>query len=225
MYEQIKVILFDQDDTLLKTLENIGAAIIDAADELFHLTLTTEDVLKPWGKPFDTYMKEVFGGIDDETYQRILPRYLEIRDKHPNMAYEGTVEAIKQLLPHYIVGIVTSTSKITAMRDLTRNGFPVQEFIHIQTAEDTTVHKPHPDVFLPILSRLAEKNIKANEVLYVGDSLSDFHAAAAAGMYFIGICNRTTKRKDFLQAFKEKKYAHAQVVGTIQEIVVTLVGD
>jgi FMN phosphatase YigB (HAD superfamily) len=83
------------------------------------------------------------------------------------------------------------------MNDLTMLKFPTDALFYIQACEETTYHKPHPDVFKPILKKLKENNIKKEEVVYVGDSLMDYCAARDAGLQFYGIPGRTTSKETF----------------------------
>ncbi len=69
--------------------------------------------------------------------------------------------------------------------------------MHIQTCEDTDIHKPDPKVFEPTLSKLAEKKVMVEETMYVGDSIQDYFAARGRGLHFVGIADRSTPKKVF----------------------------
>ena len=82
---------------------------------------------------------------------------------------------------------MTASAKKLVIDDLSLLGFPVEEFFYIQTSEDTTVHKPDPHVFDPILHILEKgNNIPREETVYIGDAINDYYAAKKAGMQFYG---------------------------------------
>ena len=70
-------------------------------------------------------------------------------------------------------------------------------FFYIQTFEDTSVHKPDPLVFEPMLRKLQTKNISQDEIIYVGDAFTDFLAASTAGLQFYGVANAITSKEKF----------------------------
>jgi HAD superfamily hydrolase (TIGR01549 family) len=76
------------------------------------------------------------------------------------------------------VGIVTANGKHNLEHDLIITQIPKDIFDYIQTEEDTIFHKPDGHVFRPVHEYIDELNIYPHEVLYVGDSMQDFKAAA-----------------------------------------------
>jgi phosphoglycolate phosphatase len=191
----IKAVLFDLDDTLIKTSETKYEALKCAANHFYRLELTTEMIHTHWGKPYKQFMKDLFGEID--TVESIINNYYSIRGKFPSPAYESAVSVVEELSNSYFVGLVTATTKQLVKDDLASAGFKMSSFSYIQTSEKTTVHKPNPSVFKPILIILSEKNISPAEIVYVGDSPADCKAARGAGFHFIGLVNRTSKKEDF----------------------------
>jgi len=67
----------------------------------------------------------------------------------------------------------------------------------LQGSDETQVHKPDPDVFLPLIEKLRENSIGREDILYVGDSLDDLKAATAAGIGFIAITTGLYSEEDF----------------------------
>ena len=99
-----------------------------------------------------------------------------------------------------MVGIITSTLRQYADRDLIRLKFPTDKFFLVQGSDDTVYHKPDPRVFDTALSLVADKQIGRDAVAYVGDALMDYYAARDAGIGFIGVATGLIPRDTFIAA-------------------------
>ncbi|PIP53497.1 hypothetical protein COX08_00620, partial [Candidatus Beckwithbacteria bacterium CG23_combo_of_CG06-09_8_20_14_all_34_8] len=95
----------------------------------------------------------------------------------------------------YRLGLLSAAGKHLVYKDVTDCGIGIDTFCHIQTEDDTTVHKPDPEVFQPTINYFAKFNIKPTQMLYVGDTLNDFLASSQAGLHFIGIPRLERERK------------------------------
>lgn len=191
----IKVILFDLDDTLIKTFSTKKEALKQLAQKYYGVQLNDSLIKKHWGKP----MKELLGALipNIDNFEEAINGYVELRKNFPTTSYEDTIPALKKLSKQYLLGIITSKSNRYLQDDFDISGIPQELFFIIQAEEETTVHKPNPKVFDFALKKLKDKNIKNSEVVYVGDRLSDFYAARAVGFKFYGILNGTTSDKEF----------------------------
>ena len=68
--------------------------------------------------------------------------------------------------------------------DAVLEGFKLTDyFSYVMTAAVAAFPKPHPD---PLLRIIDYYGIKAEEALFVGDSVVDSQAASAAGVAFVG---------------------------------------
>ncbi|MCB9030643.1 MAG: HAD-IA family hydrolase [Deltaproteobacteria bacterium] len=196
----IKAVLFDYDDTLVQTRASKYLAIQALARDFYNYELTSEVISKDWGKSFDLLFKNLFGEIDSD-HEQVVSRYKSITDNFPMESYPDAVDTVMALIADKHVGVVTSTSRALIMPDLERLGFPVSDFLLIQTCEDTDIHKPNPEVFKPALLTLANHSIAPEEILYVGDSHIDFLAANGAGLKFAGI----PREEKAFEKFKTEK--------------------
>lgn len=194
----IKAVIFDFDDTLVRTSESKYQALKVMGQTSYGLTLTDAAIRAVWGLPFPAFLTQLFGSVD--TFTNLKRRYDDMRPQFPTMPYEDALPTLYQLLQNYPVGILSSAAKSWLWDDLGRLQFPTDRFIWIQAAEDTPVHKPHPGVFSPLLTRLQQQQINPAEVIYVGDSLNDYYAARDAGLVFYGMANRTTPAEQFIAA-------------------------
>lgn len=180
-----KAILFDYDDTLVKTRQTVYQAHKIAAKKFYDLDLTDELIEPHWGKPYPEMLMGMYQYVDN--YDHIHQKYMSVRRNYPMQIYADTLPVIHQLLNRYHLGILTAANLDLIQFDLETLNFPIAQFTLIQTADDTTVHKPDPAVFTPALKKLKNKKIRPHETLYVGDAFTDYQAATGAGLQFIGI--------------------------------------
>jgi len=80
------------------------------------------------------------------------------------------------------VDLAVCTNRSTSM-DAVLEGFGLDSyFSFVMTAAKSTLPKPHPE---PLLRILDHYGLSADEALFVGDSVVDSQAAAAAGVPFV----------------------------------------
>jgi phosphoglycolate phosphatase len=207
----IKAVIFDFDDTIVNTFEPKARALQKTARDAYNFELTREAIKKHWGKPYHEMLLLLFEEVTDDL-DDILKNFEEIRHSFPAEVLGNVKETIAKLQGKVVLGILTSSSKPLILRDLELIDLSPDNFFHIQTFEDTDYHKPDPKVFEPMLHKLAEQNIAKEEIVYVGDALTDFLAARGAGLKFYGVTNAITSKEKF-----EK--ASAQVLDDIKELV------
>jgi phosphoglycolate phosphatase-like HAD superfamily hydrolase len=182
---EIQAVIFDLDDTLLKTAR-IKWAHHKAVAAQYGVELTDETLARYWGMPFDQMIGYLYNHADTVDNMRAANRALE--SQFPKEIHDDTIEVLGALALHGIVaGVVTSTNTEFAITDLKRLQVPAEAFLFVQGAEATPYHKPDGRVFDPALERLAELGIRRSEVLYVGDALMDHEAAVQAGIQFVGV--------------------------------------
>lgn len=203
MLAKYQAVIFDFDDTLVKTIEPIWAHHKYTAKRFYGLELTDETLHKYYGMPFDEMIQLLYEHKDslDNMKANYHSCYTEEFYKQP---HEGSLEVVTALLEQgKHVGILTSTLRQHMDFDLERLGFPHDRFVLIQTQEDTDFHKPDPRVFEPTLEKLAGQGITNLETIYIGDAIRDFVAARDAGIGFIGVTNGLTSVQEFRAAGAE----------------------
>ncbi|MFQ5492986.1 MAG: HAD family hydrolase [Candidatus Dojkabacteria bacterium] len=180
-----KAIIFDFDDTLVRTREIKWAALVATAKDHYDLDITTENIEEHWGQPFKEMLCGVMGDID--SFENLQRNYAKTSESYPMLAFEDTLPTLNQLFPFFRVSILTASGRKPVIDDLLRLKFAVGSFTYIQTSEDTLFHKPDKRVFDPVLKILGQGNITKNETVYIGDSDSDELASRNAGIDFIRI--------------------------------------
>jgi len=131
----IKAVIFDLDDTLVKTSETKYAALKFAANNFYKLELTSEMIRLHWGKPYRKFMQDLFGEVD--AIDSIIENYYSIRDQFPSASHESAVPIVQELSKSYVIGLVTASSKRLTENDLIAAGFDLKVFDYIQTSEQT----------------------------------------------------------------------------------------
>ncbi len=198
-HKKYKAVIFDFDDTLVKTWVVKWNHHKAVAKQFYDIDLSDEQIREHWGKPFDTLIIHLYQNADSIENMRAANWSLE--DQFLKEIHDGSLEVINSLLNKgIIIGIVTAAPKDFTLPDFVRLGFPVENIAVIQTADDTMVHKPDPDVFNPILEKLSARSIQKDEIVYVGDALTDFYAARDAGLDFIAVTTGLTTQDQFLNA-------------------------
>lgn len=201
------------DDTLIKTYETKKEALKELGRKYYNVELSDEDIRSHWGQPIRPLLKSLFKDIED--VEEAVERYIRERNNFPTTPYDDTLSTLEALSGNYLLGIITSKSKRYIKDDLDLAGIPEELFFIIQTEEESKAHKPDPEVFSYVLDQLSEKGIKKSEVLYVGDTLSDYYAARDAGLQFYGISDRTISKEQF-------EFQGAKTIDQLSKLITTI---
>jgi HAD superfamily hydrolase (TIGR01549 family) len=193
----IKAIIFDFDDTLVVTKTIRYKAIKFAGEKFYNLKITDSEIDKLWGKPFDYFIYEVFHQL--EKVDILFSNYKSILSQYPQKTYSGTSKILNLLKQKYLLGILSASHRDLILSGMNDAGLDPKLFTFIQSSDDTTTHKPDPNVFLPSIDKFAKHHIDKSEILYVGDAMDDYFAATNAGINFCGIADRTTTSSLFAQ--------------------------
>jgi HAD superfamily hydrolase (TIGR01549 family) len=166
------------------------------AKKFYNIDLKDEKLFEHWGKPLNTLVSELYENSD--TLENMIKAYSSTREDFRKVVYEGSVEAVTRLLDNGVkVGVLSAANREFVVDDLDRLKFPTERFTVIQGPEDTAVHKPDPDVFLPLLETFKKEGIKQKDMVYVGDSVIDLQAAHGAGLDFIAVTTGLYREEDF----------------------------
>jgi phosphoglycolate phosphatase len=186
------VLIFDYDDTLVQTRECKFAAIQALGRRSYDISVDVGAIEEHWGKPYRQFFGDLFG-MNGAHLDELLRRYELLNEEFPMQLHADAERLIRDVLPSYYCGIVSSASAARIASQLDSLGIPRDRFNFIQGAEHTPVHKPDPRVFEPVIAAIHNRSRKP-DIIYVGDSCTDYHAAHGAGLRFIGVARKEHER-------------------------------
>jgi HAD superfamily hydrolase (TIGR01549 family) len=191
-----QAIIFDFDDTLVKSGPIKWAHHKAVAKEFYDLELTDATLKTHWGKPFDQMIGHLYQQAD--TVENMRAANYSLEHRYPKTLIPDAHTTLDRLHQAGLkLAVLSAMNRDIVFNELVRFDFPVNDFLFIQGAEDTPAHKPDPAVFAPALSALAKLKISPEHTLYVGDALSDFYAATGAGLHFLGVTTGFVTQAEF----------------------------
>jgi HAD superfamily hydrolase (TIGR01549 family) len=193
-----KAVLFDLDDTLLITYPAKWRQHQFAAKHFYDTDLSEDTIRQHWGKPTREMVRPFYGS--DDAVDNMVANYRSLSESYLKELHKDTVDILDYLTrKKVLVGLVTNANLKTVLDDLSRLGVAIDRFGVLQTFDDTQTFKPDPKVFKTALHTLAAKSI-TDGILYVGDDITDFRSAQAAGIDFIGVTTGTRTKEEFYRA-------------------------
>ena len=192
-----KAIVFDIDDTLHQTIKSKWQAIKATGKKFYQVDITDQKLKRYWGLPFRKLMISLLGKYDN--FANIQRHYLEVSSQFPMSAHKNAQKILNYLKTKYVLCALTSSSRKVIIKDFNESKIGIYLFNYIQTS-DARFHKPNPNVFKLILKKLHEIGIVKKDIVYIGDSLSDWQTCQAAKIKFIGVTSGLTTKKDFQKA-------------------------
>lgn len=177
--KQYAAILYDLDGTLINTLDMNMYPLMRIIEEELGEKWTYGQVLQFASQPGLKTMDDL--GIRDK--DTVYARWVRYVNEYPHGAI--VFHGIREVLETFHAAGIRQAAVSAKMRkqyqiDIVDNG--LGKFLETAVlAEDTLLHKPHPE---PILEALKRMDLKPEDVLYVGDSYFDFLAAGNAGVDF-----------------------------------------
>jgi phosphoglycolate phosphatase len=189
----IKAVLFDFDDTLVDTFNSKIPAIIEYCASVNNVSIDSREVESLWGMPFWEKMRILSKSTEIDT-----SRYLAISEKYPLLPFPESEKTLTELQSRVSIGIVTSLARPVLLHSLSALGWSAVSFTTLVAEGEASANKPDPRVFEPALASL--EGIKREEILYVGDALTDARAASDAGLHFLGIARDNNRQSTFREA-------------------------
>lgn len=210
-----RAILFDLDDTLLKTYPHKWEQHKQAARQFYGVNLNNATLRKHWGKPTPELVTHLYGNAD--TPEIMVQAYRSLDKYYLKTLQVNTLEVIQQLFSlDYVLGVVTNAQSSTVLRDMHRLNLDSRLFSFIQTFDDTNAYKPDPRVMSLACRKIRGLGISRSETVYIGDSLIDWQTAKQVDMPFVGVTSGVTTATEFRQA------GVTQIISTIEELLLLL---
>lgn len=176
MYETF---IFDVDGTLINTEEAVLGSLQKMLKIHFNRSIPRHDLTFVLGIPGAVSLPRI-GITDIELGNQLWNKYM--KDYYDSIhVFEGIHQLLSKLNEHSVTtGVVTSKTYQEFQNDFVPFGL-TSKLPHVVCADDTELHKPHPE---PLLKFLQTSGAKAQSSIYIGDTIYDFECARDAGMDF-----------------------------------------
>jgi pyrophosphatase PpaX len=173
----IEAILWDLDGTLISTKRLYLEAYRRALAPYIGKVLTDEEILGHRSRSEIRYLRSQARDQYDACLRDFREHYATLHDTHFGGVYPGVIDVLDTLRARGMkMGIVTGKSRSSYEVGLATAN--LGQFDVLVMDDDVEEPKPHPE---GILAALGALNVRGDEALYVGDSITDIEAAHAAG--------------------------------------------
>ena len=195
--QRLACVIFDMDGTLTQTNELIFASFNHVALKYIGKILSPPEIIALFGPPEEGALRRMFGeqnvpGAMDELCDFYRAHHKEMARLHTGM--DDMLRYLKQ--KGVRLAVFTGKGKRTAT--ITLEEFGIAEYFDlIVSGNDVVKHKPHPEGIARVLEAFT---LKPEEVLMVGDSLTDLKASRAAGVKIASVLWDSYDREQVLQA-------------------------
>ena len=174
-----KCMLFDLDGTVLNTERMNMIPLQRLIKEELGLEINYNDLLKYKAYAGIKTLEELGFKDIERSYSKWV-KYVNEFEEGATL-FDGFEEVFKELNNRNIIcGIVSAKTRDQYEIDFIQKG--LDKYVKCEVlADDTELHKPHPD---PLLKAAEILNISPCDCLYIGDTIFDYKASKAAGMDF-----------------------------------------
>lgn len=172
-----KGIIFDIDCTLTSTNQLIFKSFNHIAEKYLGKTFTDEEIISLFGPTEDVILERLCG----ENYEDAKADYYNFYRKNHHMAdlYPGIPELLQEIKrKNVLLSIFTGKGRQASLITLEELDI-LSYFDFIVSGDDVNNHKPSSEGLLKFIN---EFNMSKDEVLMVGDSVSDVKASKEAGI-------------------------------------------
>jgi HAD superfamily hydrolase (TIGR01549 family) len=172
-------VIFDMDGTLTRTNNLIFASFNHITQKYLGKTFSPKEIIGFFGPPEEGAIAKLIGADRlDEAMDELCTFY---RSNHRAMAQlHAGIESILQLLKERGTKLAVFTGKGTRTAMITLGEFGIADFFEcVVSGNDVVNHKPHHEGIQKIIETFS---LAPDEVLMVGDSMSDVNASRGAGV-------------------------------------------
>jgi phosphoglycolate phosphatase-like HAD superfamily hydrolase len=193
---QYRGVIFDCDDTLIETSRLRWSVLVSTA-ATFGRHIKDKTIRAAWGKPFDQLIAAIAPDLDPHEF---ISRYRHEMLNYQPSATKGAFSLLESLRSRgTLLQIVTSSDRSLVEQDLHVLGMD-RFFMNIYGFKESSFHKPDPRVLAMPIQAFKQVGIGRNEIVFVGDSVRDYHAAHGNAVDFIGVLTGIERRSEFREA-------------------------
>src|SRR5262245_3027047 len=131
LHARPRAVLFDYDDTLVRTRQCKFAAMQALARRHYSFQLTDEPFEEPWCSPYRELFTSLFARADADV-ERVVQRYEELTDEFPLDAHPEALHVLGTLSAGLPVGIVTAAGRQIATSQLRQLGVALERLTVFQ---------------------------------------------------------------------------------------------
>ncbi|MBI4020945.1 MAG: HAD family hydrolase [Candidatus Aenigmarchaeota archaeon] len=191
----IKAVVFDFDDTLVRTFDSCIGAMRQVSERLGLHVPDRPTIVRNWGKSVRDCMSALWPGEDIDQLNEVR---LSFQPSIPFSPVTGAHETIDLMSKRYVLGIVSGEQREALVRKAVQAKIDLKKFDFVITASDTGVPKTDPRYFDLARQRLERLGVGIGEVLFVGDSIHDYRVSRSAGVHFAGVLTGPATREDLV---------------------------
>ncbi|MDK2867319.1 MAG: phosphoglycolate phosphatase [Clostridiales bacterium] len=177
--------------------------------------LPTSELIEGWLKIIEVNEGVTIG--DAHRYRNRVMRILDevsLDERVPIKALDGVMETLQYLYEKgYCLGIATADRQKSMFSALCKLG-AIQFFDYFGSDDGDTQGKPHPEMANKFC---AQFDIRPDELIIVGDSMSDYQFARSSGAHFAGLITAYGSLSTAMDSIETKTTAVA--LKTINELI------
>ena len=188
----IKAVVFDVDGVLIDSNEIIVEAYRKTAGK-FRLRIPSEqEIIDLMGRPLEEIVRTLWVNTNVELYiEEFRKMFMSENLVIPEI--EGAVDAVSEIRESgFRIGAVSGKITFFIEKHLEEAGFDINWFEAIVSFEMTKKHKPDAE---PLLHAISKLDVKPEEAVYIGDSMSDYECARNAKVEYIAVLTGSLRRK------------------------------
>ncbi len=193
---QLKCVIFDMDGTLTQTNKLIFDSFNFIVQKYQGKTMSEKEITALFGPPEEGAIVPIVG---EEKRDEAMKVYLDFYEKnHKKLAqlYPG-IRDILTFLKQRKISLALFTGKGTHTTRITLREFELEPlFDYVVTGNDVVNHKPSSEGITKILNHF---RLKPDEVLMIGDSVSDVKASRDAGVKVAAVLWDSYGKEDVLR--------------------------
>lgn len=203
------MVMFDMDGTIGDTLPMCDEAFKRAVEPYLQRAMTEEEIVKLYGVNEEGMFQLAAGGHWREAIEDFYGYYAEMHEAWCPAPFKGMRELLGDLkAAGKGLALVTGKGAECCRMTLERFGLAEGVFDFVETGAPDRNRKPEA-----IRSILERSGVKAEEAVYVGDTVSDVEACREAGTECLSAAWAKSARREALEAANA-----GRVVGSVQEL-------
>lgn len=207
-----KGIIFDLDGTLLYTITDLNNSLNETFKLMNVKRINSEELtMSQVGHGIKNLISQAFEGLKVDE-KKAYETFLSVYDKkylENTKAYEGIKELIEELNNLNIKIGVNSNKNDKYTKELIKKNFPDINLDYVLGKTENIKVKPDPEGVNLIIDKM---NLNKDEVIYCGDSKTDYNTAYNAGIKCISVSWGFRSKEKLLEV-------NDMVVDTPKEII------